>query len=206
MPSCSWAANAKADGKSSPSTVCAKDGNTVVGESAKSACSGGSGFHCNWGAPWQAGDNVSYGFAAHNGGNCGKCYQLDFSGTGDNAGAKALAGKSMIVQVVNTGGIAANQFDLLIPGGGVGANNACTAGASQWGSVPAGATYGGFLATCGTSMTCVTDMCKAAFGSNTGLMGGCNWFVGWFNGANNPGVKYAEVACPAAITNKSGLK
>jgi hypothetical protein len=152
------------------------------------------------------GSNLSYGYAAHNGGNCGKCYQLDFTGSGDNTGAQTLAGKIMIVQVVNTGGIAANQFDLLIPGGGVGANNACTGSGKQWGDVSGGSTYGGFLTTCGYNMSCITSMCTAAFGSNSGLMAGCNWFVGWFAAASNPSVKYAEVTCPAELTNKSSLK
>jgi hypothetical protein len=155
--------------------------------------------------PWEVGPNLSYGFAAFNS-TCGKCYQLDFTGAGDNPGAQALKGKSLIVQAVNTGGIAADQFDLLIPGGGVGANNACTMNGNQWNSAPGGVTYGGFLATCGNNMSCVTSMCTAAFGSNSGLMAGCTWFTGWFNGANNPGINYAEVPCPAAITAKSGLK
>jgi hypothetical protein len=203
-PSCGWTANAQAGGKSSPATSCDKSGANNVGVDTQSICSGGSAYQCNWGAPWDVSSTLSYGFAAYNGSNCGKCYQLDFTGTGDNAGAQSLKGKSMIVQAVNIGNIAANQFDLLIPGGGVGANNGCT---NQWASgANLGATYGGFLSTCGTSTSCVTSMCQTAFGSNSSLMAGCNWFVGWFAAANNPGIVYAEVSCPSAITAKSGLK
>jgi hypothetical protein len=208
MPSCAWSANAKAGGKSSPAQVCGKDGNSPVGESARNACDGGSGYQCNWGAPWEVSSTVSYGYAAFNNG-CGKCFQLDFNGSGDNAGAKALKGKSMIVQAINIGGIAADQFDLLIPGGGVGAMNACVNknDISMWGAnTDGGAQYGGFLAKCGDSMSCVTSMCTAAFGSNEKLMAGCAWFTGWFGGANNPGITYAEVPCPDALTSRSGLK
>ncbi|HEY5958925.1 MAG TPA: hypothetical protein VIV60_20340, partial [Polyangiaceae bacterium] len=86
-PSCGWKANAQAGGKSSPATSCSKDGSATVGADTQSVCAGGSAYQCNWGAPWQAGTNVSYGYAATTGNsNCGKCYQLDFTGTGDNPG------------------------------------------------------------------------------------------------------------------------
>ncbi|HEY5956768.1 MAG TPA: hypothetical protein VIV60_09455 [Polyangiaceae bacterium] len=209
MPSCAWSNNAKSGGKNSPAQVCGKDGNSPVGESAGNACDGNgkSGYQCNWGAPWDVSPTVSYGYVAFNNG-CGKCFQLDFNGSGDNAGAKALKGKSMVVQAINIGGIAGDQFDLLIPGGGVGAMNACVPPNSNpmWGSADGGAQYGGFLAKCGDNMSCVTDMCNKAFSSNTQVMAGCKWFTGWFGGANNPGVTYAEVPCPAALTDKSKLK
>ncbi|HEY5961359.1 MAG TPA: endoglucanase, partial [Polyangiaceae bacterium] len=88
----------------------------------------------------------------------------------------------------------------------VGINNACTGGNGQWGNANAGSQYGGFLATCGNNMTCITDMCKTAFGSNSSLMAGCQWFVGWFAAANNPGIVYGEVPCPSELTSKSSLR
>jgi hypothetical protein len=206
-PSCAWKANAQAAGKNSPATSCSKDGNSVVGADTKNACeSGGSAYQCNWGSPWQVSDTLSYGYAAFNGTNCGKCYQLDFTGSGDNPGAQSLKGKHMIVQAINIGSIGSDHFDLLIPGGGVGVNNACSKNTAMWSSTDLGPDGGGFLAKCGNNMSCVTDMCKAAFGSNTALMAGCSWFTGWFAGANNPGVMYGEVPCPTELTNKSGLK
>jgi hypothetical protein len=151
-------------------------------------------------------DTLSYGFAATGGGNgnCGKCYQIDFTGAGDSANASALATKTMIVQAINIGGdVASTQFDLLIPGGGVGAFNACS---TQWGTTNLGAQYGGFLTSCNyTNASCVTDYCNSVFGSKSTLLAGCLWFTGWFNAANNPKIKYAEVTCPAAITAKSGM-
>jgi hypothetical protein len=206
-PSCAWKANAQSAGKSNPATSCGKDGGSQVGADTQSVCSGGSAYQCNWGVPWQVSSTLSYGYAAFNGTNCGKCYQLDFTGAGDNPGAQTLKGKSMIVQAINIGDIGANHFDILIPGGGVGANNGCSGGNGMWTSGAAtGVTYGGFLATCGNNASCITDMCKAAFGSNTSLMAGCTWFTGWFAAANNPGIKYAEVSCPGEITTKSGLR
>lgn len=206
-PSCGWVENAKNGGKSSPATSCSKDGSTNVGADVQSVCSGGSAYQCNWGVPWSVSSTLSYGYAAFNSGGCGKCYQLDFTGAGDNAGAQSLKGKSMIVQAINIGDIGADHFDILVPGGGVGANNGCSGNNGMWTAGAAtGVTYGGFLATCGTSISCVTDMCQAAFGSNATLMSGCSWFTGWFSAANNPGISYAEVACPAEITGKSGLK
>lgn len=204
-PSCGWAENAQKGGKQ-PTKTCGSDGVSSVGAATQSACSGGSATQCYSFAPWSVSDTLSYGFAATSASAnsvCGKCFQLDFTGSGDNSNASALSTKTMIVQAINIGGdVGGDQFDLLIPGGGVGAFNACS---NQWGASDLGAQYGGFLTKCGTSMSCVTDMCKAAFGSKPDLMAGCNWFTTWFNGANNPKIKYAEVTCPSAISSKSGM-
>jgi len=131
---------------------------------------------------------------------CGRCYQLDFHGQG-------LDGKSMIVQVINQGGdVAGDQFDVLIPGGGVGQFNACSA---QWGTSDLGAQYGGFLQNCSTSgnkAQCVQQKCQQVFANKPDLMAGCNWFTTWYNTADNPSVTYKQTSCPAAITAKSGLQ
>jgi hypothetical protein len=37
------------------------------------------------------------------------------------------------------------------------------------------------------------------------LAAGCQWFVDWFEVADNPAVKYKEVACPPELANK-GIK
>jgi hypothetical protein len=205
-PSCGWSANA--NGK--PTHTCNKDGTSTAGNDTQSACNGGSGYMCYWGAPWSVSDTLSYGFAAYNNVPCGTCFQLQFTGKGHygtNAGATSLNGKTMIVQVINIGGIDSTQFDLLIPGGGVGANNACTGGGSaQWGSADIGAGSGGILTSCGNSGTsCVQQKCQAAFGSMPLLLAGCSWFSGWFNDADNPEMVYQKVACPAEISAKSGF-
>jgi hypothetical protein len=99
----------------------------------------------------------------------------------------------MIVQATNTGGdLGSNQFDLAIPGGGVGIFNACTdefnAPSSGW-----GAQYGGI-----SSNTCSTFP-KA-------LQAGCGFRWDWFEGADNPEVEFERVECPAEIVAKSGCK
>lgn len=172
----------------------------------RNACeSGGTAFMCWNGVPWQVGPNLSYGFAAASGGNyrCGRCYQLQFSGGGQQGqNNSVLNGKMMIVQVINNGGVQANQFDLLIPGGGVGDFDACT---NQWGSSDLGARYGGFLAGCNGDKNCVRQKCQTIFSSKPDLMAGCDWFLGWFGGADNPTMTAKQIACPSMITQKTGL-
>lgn len=97
----------------------------------------------------------------------------------------------MIVQATNTGGdLGSNQFDLAIPGGGVGIYNACTdeynAPSSGW-----GAQYGGIS----------TDTCSSF---PKALQSGCSFRFDWFEGADNPDVEFEQVACPAEITKKTG--
>ncbi len=148
-PHCGWPQNA-----SRPVSSCDQsNGNMGGNHDAQSACNGGNAYMCwNFG-PRTNGDNIAYAFAAHNGVGCGTCFQFDFTGeshnpkpeTGHDLGSQSLKGKSMIVQVINTGGIEAGQFDLLVPGGGVGEFNACS---TQWGGAELGEQYGGFFLAC----------------------------------------------------------
>lgn len=185
---------------------------THTSESTQSACSGGSAFACYSFAPTTVSSCLAYGFAAFNSGSCGDCYQLTFTGTSQNAGndpgSAALKGKQMIVQVVNIGGIQQNQFDLMIPGGGVGAETqGCP---QQWAGAALGATNGGFITQCetqsgnrSTQETCVQNMCSAL---PSGIQSGCDWQVSWFGIANNPNLVYEKVTCPSALTQASGLQ
>jgi hypothetical protein len=181
--------------------------NNIMGDNnAKNACeSGGSAFMCWKDTPWAVGDNLSYGFVAKND-TCGRCYHLQFTGTSHNGGMGSntdkLNGKHMIVQVINNGGIAADQMDLLIPGGGVGALNACS---NQWGSSDLGAQYGGFLAGCNGDHACVKQKCDTIFAGKPDLQEGCDWFLNWFGGADNPNFTSERIACPAELTAQSGL-
>ena len=165
---------------------------------------------CWNGAPFQVGPNLSYGFVAASGPNysCGRCYQLQFTGSGHNNVNNSLNGKMMIVQVINNGGVAQDQFDLLIPGGGVGALNACGTQANQWGvsNSDLGAQYGGFLANCGgdtnAKKSCVMAKCNQIFANKPELMAGCQWFVDWFGVADNPNVVYKEITCPNLLKQR----
>lgn len=215
-PHCGWSANVQGG---SPLASCDKQDNDTGNPDAANSCQGGPAYFCHSLAPWAVSPKLAYGFAAVSSRAndiCGKCYQIDFSGRSHNAGndpgASALAGKSMIVQAINIGGdVGSNQFDIAVPGGGVGAFNACS---SQWGipSSELGQQYGGFLATCKQTnandhqalKNCVMQKCQSVFESRnlTELAAGCRWYVEWFEAADNPALKYGEVPCPAELMNK----
>jgi hypothetical protein len=197
-PSCAWTTAV-------PS--CAKDGSTrITSRDTASGCdSGGSAYECYDFSPWyDSATNMSYGFAAYNGASCGACFQLQFTGQGHSSpNSPGIAGKQMIVQVINIGGLQTGQFDLLIPGGGVGAMTAgCTA---QWGNVDLGATYGGLLTECNGDVACARTKCQTVFAGKSALLAGCAWFTDCFQGADNPVVIYKQVTCPSQITSKTGV-
>ncbi len=203
MPSCSWTTNVP---------YCDVNGTTKhtgAGANTKSGCdSGGSAYECYDFSPWyDAATNMSYGFVAHNNVTCGTCYELQFTGAGHdgaNPGATAITGRQMIVQVINIGGIASDQFDVLIPGGGVGAmTQGCK---TEWGSsTDLGATYGGLYSNTGGNCSTMRTKCQSVFGSLPGLLAGCLWFTDWYNCADNPVVTYKQVNCPSQITSKTGV-
>ena len=206
-PHCAWSQNVS--GGNPVSSCDAQNQSLGSNYSAASSCDGGNAFMCYGYAPWAASDQLAYGFAAHNSGACGRCFELRFTGSSHNAGndpgSASLNGKKMVVQVINRGGLAGNQFDLLIPGGGVGVENGCT---TQWGTSDLGAQYGGFLAGCSGSAdraSCVLQKCQTVFGAAPELMAGCNWFITWYALADNPNLVFKEVSCPSAITAVSGM-
>ena len=153
-------------------------------EGTNSACvnnNAGGTYTCTDMAPIQVTENLSYGYVAapgaQFGGGCGKCFHLQFNG-GNHANDvkathKALKGKHMIVMASNIGyDVEAGQYDMLVPGGGVGAFNALS---TQIG-VPAsglGANGGGFMTECQQSLgwdntveayqECVIKKCDEVF-------------------------------------------
>lgn len=146
---------------------------------------------CSDQSPWAVNSTFAYGFAAvsipdgSESSWCCACYELTFTST-------TVSGKKMIVQATNTGGdLSEGQFDLAIPGGGVGIYNGCT---DEWGAPSSGwgAQYGGI-----SSNTC------SSFPS--ALQPGCNFRFGdFFEGADNPTVDYRQVTCPKVLTDKTG--
>ncbi|KAK1767198.1 putative endoglucanase type K [Phialemonium atrogriseum] len=189
-PSCAWP---KKSNSLTPVQTCDKNDSPLDdGGNTKSGCdNGGSAFMCSSQSPWAVDDNLAYGWSAVSisGSNeanwCCACYELTFT-------SGPVSGKKMIVQATNTGGdLGNNHFDLAIPGGGVGQFNACTnqygAPSNGWGE-----RYGGV----GSRSDC--DSFPAA------LKDGCYFRFDWFQGADNPSVSFQQVACPAAITEKSG--
>ncbi len=178
---------------------CGQDGTSNTGNT-QSACNGGGSFACYDQAPHAVTDCLSYGYIAKSNPNCGGCYRIQFTGEGqynaNDPGSKLLKGRQMIVKVSNTGGdVAGNQFDMMIPGGGVGQFNACS---RQWGTSDLGAQYGGFLTECtgahSAKKECVRQECmKIPAGS---ARDGCLWFVDWFQVADNPKFTSQSTDCP----------
>jgi len=219
-PHCGWSGNVPS--LVSPLQSCAANNARLSDLTLPSSCDGGNAHMC-WGmAPFAVSDTLAYGYAATSSGDvCGRCYQLQFTGASHNSpgdpGSAALAGKTMIVQATNIGyDVGGGQFDILVPGGGVGAFNACSA---QWGvsNSELGAQYGGLLAACKQELgynaslaqykACLTNRCNSVFGSRglTELQRACTWYADWFQAADNPALKYKEVACPAELTSRSGM-
>jgi hypothetical protein len=183
-PSCSW--NGKAS-VSRPAATCQKNGVTTESNvNAQSGCNGGTAFSCNNQQPFKAfNDSLSYGFAAvalqgtTEAQTCCQCYALKFNN-----------GKMMIIQAINTGGdVAHNQFDIQVPGGGVGIFNGCQA---QWGTAPDGwgQRYGGVA----QRQDCNTLPLQ--------LRSGCFWRFDWLG--NNPTMNFKQVSCPETITKITG--
>ncbi|SHO55909.1 cellulose binding domain-containing protein [Vibrio quintilis] len=219
-PHCGWKENVPTGLNALQS--CSVSNSPLTDFSTQSACSGGSAYTCFSMIPFKVNDDLSYGYAATSSGDvCGRCYQLQFTGESHNSsgdpGSAALKGKTMIVQAVNIGyDVSGGQFDLLVPGGGVGAFNACSA---QWGisSSELGSQYGGLLAACKQEIgwnasldeykSCLVKRCNSVFGSRnlTEMQQGCLWYANWFEAADNPALKYKEVACPSELSSNSGM-
>jgi hypothetical protein len=213
---CGWPGNVP--GGVQPLTSCSQSDGSLGGNyDVQSSCNGGGAFMCHALTPWAVNGQLAYGYAAtSNGDVCGRCFQLQFTGSSHNAGndpgSSALGGKTMIVQATNLGyDVGGGQFDLLVPGGGVGAFNACS---NQWGVSAAdlGAQYGGFLTVCKQQSgsnhdavkSCVRAKCSSVFESRglTELAAGCRWFVDWFEAADNPSLVFREIACPNELMDR----
>ena len=181
-------------------------------------------FTCTDMAPIAVNEQLSYGYVAGTAdGTCGKCYHLQYDGSfkdeSENnkpkATHQALKGKHMIVMASNIGHdvagadekFPAGQFDLMVPGGGVGAFDALSVQVNGQ-NINWGAGFGGFLSECQQTLgydntlekyqQCVKDMCDAAFGSAglPNLLRGCHWFADWYMAADNPTYYIEEVECP----------
>ncbi|KAJ1531874.1 hypothetical protein ONE63_000523 [Megalurothrips usitatus] len=188
-PSCAWSENA--GDVTAPVRTCAAGGTTTVSKNVQSGCNGGNAFVCNNQKPFVK-NGQAYAFAAAKiaglslSQQCCACFKLTFTST-------AIAGKSLIVQVINTGNdLTTNQFDLQIPAGGFGSfTQGCP---KQWPSTPAanwGSQYGGVSN---------RASCSAI---PSALVSGCQFRFDWMRGADNPKVNYQKVTCPTALTDIS---
>ena len=192
------------------SKVSCSGGTTTDGGGNGSACAGGNSYMCWNFEPFvdTANKYVSYAFAASHR-NCGSCWELQFTGkagcsasTSCPGTSASLAYNTLFVQVLNTGDIKDDQFDLLIPGGGVGQFDACS---KQWGTSDLGAVYGGFFTGCNNSVSCTQAKCNQVFAGKPDLLAGCNWFLTWFGAGDNPQITFKQVTCPKQLSDKSGM-
>ncbi|XP_050301602.1 endoglucanase-like [Anthonomus grandis grandis] len=186
-PSCGWSYQTN---QKKAVLTCDIDGVTPVNDSVQSGCAedySGNAFTCNNQQPWIVNSTLSYGFvaASFTGGvdnsHCCHCLLLNFKGD--------LAGKSLLALITNTGEpLAQNQFDIEIPGGGVGIYPlGCY---RQWGADPEqgwGEAYGGIS---------TQDQCSEL---PSALQPGCNWRWDFMEGVSNPSVSFYQVECPKEL-------
>ena len=207
---CNWTGNA---GSAGVAGVCnASNASVTPNDGQASACSGGPQYVCWDHSPAIINDNLAYGFVATPPGfaPCGTCYEFEFTGSGQHGSGpthQALSGKRMIVAKTNIGGdVNNNQFDLLVPGGGLGIHDAFS---NQIGvsTSQLGAQYGGLLTKCtggnnsialATAQSCLRTECNLF--TNQILKDGCLFYANWMMAANNPSVRWREVTCPAELT------
>lgn len=214
-PSCSWAENAGGN----MARQCDNKGNRINDPGSQSMCQNGPAGTCVSQVPFTVDGCTTYGFAfaavpASQGGKCGHCYELTFTGEGHynstNANTKKLKteGKKLIVMASNIGGdVEPGQFDVMIPGGGFGIFDGCSS-KMGWGSQ--GERYGGLLSECekennynaGKYKTCLTNKCNASFSSDPVAKEGCLFLANWMNSAGNPEHTFKEVECPDVLKQK----
>jgi hypothetical protein len=161
---------------------------------------------------------MGFAFAAvpaSNGGQCGKCFLLTFTGKGrfeTKENHKRLKDKKLVVMATNIGyDVSGGQFDIMIPGGGVGIFNG-TAGYG-WGNQ--GSQYGGLLYDCEENVgggddqqvyekrkECLIDKCNSVFSSDAEAKQGCLFLANFMEAAGNPEHTYVEVECPNVLKSR----
>ena len=230
-PHCSWpekvnqnanpyriARNCNIKGEEIPAFTKSEDGTWLKGT--VSSCDGGGAYTCIDMIPVAVNDTLAYAFGAAPGADekstCGKCYLIQFTGEGKYGTKEAhglLKKKSLVIMSSNVGyDVSGGQFDIMIPGGGVGNFNALS---NQIGvsASDLGKQMGGFYSTCedqlgadasvDTFKNCVSQKCESVFkGRSSTLYDGCMWFVNWFETANNPITLFKQVECPQYLVDK----
>ena len=206
MPHCAWPEHGGA------AKTCDAKGKTPISNNSGSICSSGQGTTCTSQIPIIVSDKLAYAFAATPGNDatCGKCFALTFTGEGKyetKANHQALKGKTLVVMASNIGyDVQGGQFDVMIPGGGVGAFNGCAN--MGWGDQ--GAQYGGLLSKCEDEVgydgdllnkrkECLKEKCNKSFANDEQAKEGCMFLATWMEAAGNPNHTYKEVECPAAL-------
>ena len=192
-PHCAWASNAGSNiiGGGNKTKMCNFDQEFIT--KGTSACDGGPATACYTQIPFTI-DDCEYGFAfaaapARSGRTCGKCYRLDLD-----------INKTLIIMANNIGyDVEGGQFDLMIPGGGVGLFNGC----KNWDQSKMGEQYGGLLSLCGAGeVECLREKCADAFDNDPLAKKGCLFLADFLDAADNPKLTYQQVECPDVLREK----
>ena len=217
-PSCSWTSNA---GAGNEARQCTTSMSLISDYNAASKCDGGPSTTCLSQIPFTIDgcDNLGFAFGAVPGAGpnvCGRCFLLEFTGTGKYETKKnhrLLANKKLIVMASNIGyDVAGGQFDVMIPGGGVGIFNGC----SDILGTNLGAQYGGLLSDCenqvGYSLNdddmytqrkeCLINKCNTLFSGKALAKQGCLFLANFLEAAGNPLHTYKEIECPQVLKDR----
>ena len=217
-PSCSWTSNA---GAGNEARQCTSSMSLITDYNAVSKCDGGPATTCLSQIPFTIDgcDNIGFAFGAVPGAGpnvCGRCFLLEFTGTGKyetKKNHKLLANKKLIVMASNIGyDVAGGQFDVMIPGGGVGIFNGC----SDILGTNLGAQYGGLLSDCESQVgyslgddemytrrkECLIDKCNSLFSGKKQAKQGCLFPANFLEAAGNPLHTYREIECPQVLKDR----
>ena len=217
-PSCSWSSNA---GVGNEARQCDVNMNLITDYNARSKCDGGPSTTCLSQIPFtiKGCDKLGFAFAAVPGNGpsvCGRCFALEFTGTGKyetKLNHQKLKGKKLVVMASNIGyDVAGGQFDVMIPGGGVGIFNGC----ADILGYNMGAQYGGLLSDCENQVgyggddntiytkrkECLREKCNSVFNGKINAKNGCLFLVDFLEAAGNPLHTFKEVECPQALKDR----
>ena len=217
-PSCSWTSNA---GAGNEARQCDAQMNIISNPNESSMCDGGRSTTCLSQVPFtiKGCDNLGFAFGAVPGAGpkvCGRCFLLSFTGQGKyetKLNHKKLAQKKLVVMASNIGyDVAGGQFDVMIPGGGVGIFNGC---ASILGN-SMGAQYGGLLSDCENEVgwggsdediykkrkECLTKKCNTVFANKANAKAGCLFQATFMEAAGNPLHTFKEIECPEVLKDR----
>ena len=229
-PSCSWPEHAgdyeggkDIKQKNNKARMCSRKTGKEISFAedtwAKSACDGGDATTCLDQMPIIVSDTLAYGYAATPTSGesvCGKCFKFTFDGKGhweNGYGHSLLAGKQMIVIATNVGhDVEGGQFDVMIPGGGVGLFDGCAGIFSG----DMGRQYGGLLSDCEDEVgyelsdkeiyekrkSCLINKCKTVFSNVPAAVEGCLFHATWMEAAGNPSFTYEPTECPKELSDK----
>ena len=215
-PSCSWSSNA---GAGNEARQCDMNMNLISDTNARSKCDGGPSTTCLSQIPFTINgcDELGFAFGAVPGNGpsvCGRCFLLEFTGEGKYETKKnhrLLKGKKLVVMASNIGyDVAGGQFDIMIPGGGVGIFNGCNEILGN----NMGAQYGGLLSDCENEVgyggnddeiytkrkECLVRKCNNY--PSAIVKQGCLFLADFMEAAGNPLHTFKEIECPQVLKDK----